>query len=408
MARIRRSAGGHPSMNRRLSKWSHNSLQKCAGALNRDPSKTAVSTPESSHFTGTGDTELQSSRNPQLPVEESTGMIFNRMRSGEVVNTFTQRELFTKRESDHTNVLDLDHLAAKYSDELLPWDNRESAPALERRLIKESPPKKRKQGKEGQKQQEKMAAAEQERQDLLNDLQSKWLDELEKLRVARLDGGSTARSDSARPVLKRDQALKQIEKWSKSYLTTDNGCWLMKSKSPTLRDKDWRPKTKVQRVSHYHAHIALASTNCHGKYHELVSISSPVLYQLWQSIYPAASSRPAFTLSKSTRLEVSHLCHKKRCVNPNHLKIETNTVNRAREDCRGTVFGPDGSVYHLCTHAVLPGSSGFNCVIPAINLSAGDSPGVFQAKLLADPAAGPSVALCRMGEGELATEQVEL
>ena len=45
------------------------------------------------------------------------------------------------------------------------------------------------------------------------------------------------------------------------------------------------------------------------------------------------------------RLEVSHLCHKKLCINPMHLTLEQHAINQERIHCAGQGF---------CTEAHYP------------------------------------------------------
>lgn len=44
------------------------------------------------------------------------------------------------------------------------------------------------------------------------------------------------------------------------------------------------------------------------------------------------------------KLEVSHLCHERTCVNPHHLVIESHTRNRLREACR--IFGICANIHN--------------------------------------------------------------
>lgn len=50
---------------------------------------------------------------------------------------------------------------------------------------------------------------------------------------------------------------------------------------------------------------------------------------------------------------VSHLCHRKTCINPDHLVIESIATNNARKGCLCAFNTPDGRVWGLCAHAPL-------------------------------------------------------
>ena len=39
-------------------------------------------------------------------------------------------------------------------------------------------------------------------------------------------------------------------------------------------------------------------------------------------------------ITRADGLEVSHLCHNKCCINPNHLNLESKSVNQCRNNCR--------------------------------------------------------------------------
>lgn len=47
---------------------------------------------------------------------------------------------------------------------------------------------------------------------------------------------------------------------------------------------------------------------------------------------------------------VSHLCHRKRCINPDHLMIERITANNQRMRCLRALETETGKVYNLCPH----------------------------------------------------------
>lgn len=55
-------------------------------------------------------------------------------------------------------------------------------------------------------------------------------------------------------------------------------------------------------------------------------------------------------LPKSNEV-VSHLCHRKLCINPNHVIIETITQNNKRKSCLRAFKDPDtDKVWNLCYH----------------------------------------------------------
>jgi hypothetical protein len=43
-------------------------------------------------------------------------------------------------------------------------------------------------------------------------------------------------------------------------------------------------------------------------------------------------------LGQESQMEVSHLCHVKRCVNPNHLVLEPHYSNMSRQACKISKF----------------------------------------------------------------------
>lgn len=47
-------------------------------------------------------------------------------------------------------------------------------------------------------------------------------------------------------------------------------------------------------------------------------------------------------------MQVSHICHNRRCVNPDHLSLEPNHINQDRQVCRG-IYPP-----RCKTHAPFP------------------------------------------------------
>lgn len=47
---------------------------------------------------------------------------------------------------------------------------------------------------------------------------------------------------------------------------------------------------------------------------------------------------------------VSHLCHRKLCVNPMHLVIETISMNNARKGCLCALLDGTGNAWILCSH----------------------------------------------------------
>jgi|JI61114C2RNA_FD_contig_31_6938121_length_893_multi_5_in_0_out_0_1 hypothetical protein len=46
----------------------------------------------------------------------------------------------------------------------------------------------------------------------------------------------------------------------------------------------------------------------------------------------------------------SHLCHRKLCINPNHLVVETIAMNNKRVACLGYFVDNAGQIWNLCPH----------------------------------------------------------
>jgi hypothetical protein len=54
---------------------------------------------------------------------------------------------------------------------------------------------------------------------------------------------------------------------------------------------------------------------------------------------------------KDENLDVSHLCHNKKCCRPSHLHLESRAVNKSRDNCVGVVAAsPDDTPHQLCRH----------------------------------------------------------
>ena len=61
----------------------------------------------------------------------------------------------------------------------------------------------------------------------------------------------------------------------------------------------------------------------------------------------------AWTRYKTFPIEnqvVSHLCHRKLCINPNHLVIESIASNNARKGCLAAFHDNQNNVWCLCPH----------------------------------------------------------
>jgi len=55
-------------------------------------------------------------------------------------------------------------------------------------------------------------------------------------------------------------------------------------------------------------------------------------------------------LPEAHKTVCSHLCHNKWCINPNHLVIETITLNNSRKGCLSYLTDSSGVVWNLCSH----------------------------------------------------------
>jgi hypothetical protein len=51
---------------------------------------------------------------------------------------------------------------------------------------------------------------------------------------------------------------------------------------------------------------------------------------------------------------VSHRCHRKKCINPEHLVIESISKNNARKGCLRALVDHSGNVWNLCWHLEHP------------------------------------------------------
>jgi hypothetical protein len=49
------------------------------------------------------------------------------------------------------------------------------------------------------------------------------------------------------------------------------------------------------------------------------------------------------------KYELSHLCHNKKCFNPNHIYPEPNRVNSSRDHCEVVIF-VNGELRDICRH----------------------------------------------------------
>jgi len=49
---------------------------------------------------------------------------------------------------------------------------------------------------------------------------------------------------------------------------------------------------------------------------------------------------------------VSHLCHRKMCINPDHLTIESISCNNARKGCLHSLIDSNGKIWNLCWHKI--------------------------------------------------------
>lgn len=71
---------------------------------------------------------------------------------------------------------------------------------------------------------------------------------------------------------------------------------------------------------------------------------------------------------------VSHLCHRKSCINPDHLVIETIAANNSRKGCLRAHITKDGATYNLCWHktqCLRADTDTITDFVPEIHLSSG-------------------------------------
>lgn len=70
--------------------------------------------------------------------------------------------------------------------------------------------------------------------------------------------------------------------------------------------------------------------------------------------------------------EVSHRCHNARCFNPDHVVVETSTLNHLRSSCRGAYIlecACCGTVFNPCRHAC--SEHHLECILPRRVLEGG-------------------------------------
>ncbi|KAK9311664.1 zinc-binding loop region of homing endonuclease [Lipomyces starkeyi] len=65
--------------------------------------------------------------------------------------------------------------------------------------------------------------------------------------------------------------------------------------------------------------------------------------------------------------DVSHLCHNRKCFNPEHLIVESRTNNQRRRICNGhKILVHDGFSYHPCAHGSVEKMR--KCILPVQHL----------------------------------------
>jgi len=71
--------------------------------------------------------------------------------------------------------------------------------------------------------------------------------------------------------------------------------------------------------------------------------------------------------NSSKEMQLSHLCHHTNCINPKHIVLESASLNRQRNSCKGQFqlsFCINGNNYvvHPCTHSNEPVNK--RCILP--------------------------------------------
>jgi len=105
---------------------------------------------------------------------------------------------------------------------------------------------------------------------------------------------------------------------------------------------------EVNKNVYLHHLAVLAKTNEDGK-------------AMLQGVYASSS------LDGNQALEVSHLCHNTKCVNPDHLTVETKAANLGRSSCKNQKrvhFGQKG--YDPCDHRKAPTYK--SCILPVVHI----------------------------------------
>ncbi|KAK9363583.1 zinc-binding loop region of homing endonuclease-domain-containing protein [Lipomyces starkeyi] len=86
--------------------------------------------------------------------------------------------------------------------------------------------------------------------------------------------------------------------------------------------------------------------------------------------------------------DVSHLCHNRRCFNPEHLIVESRQSNSRRRTCNGhTILVGDGFSYHPCAHGTV--EKMLKCILPVQHLQVTMPNGDAQPSTEASPAPNP-------------------
>jgi hypothetical protein len=131
------------------------------------------------------------------------------------------------------------------------------------------------------------------------------------------------------------------------------GCWLSNTASAHPRGY-----TKLNLRNTKRPDDPMRKIGCQPFFHQLAIVAKGEGAQLLNTA--------------TSEYEVSHLCHNGRCFNPDHLTVETQSLNHRRQRCAESyvvVCRCCGTTYHPCSH----GREGMRllCILPKYRLEPG-------------------------------------